>query len=235
MRKVRIKTTGFMPYLITEDGEVYSDWGRNKGHKMSIYQSSSGYAKCTLQTTKRESCPVLMHRLMAEAFIPNPDNKPHVNHINSDRMDYSLPNLEWCTVSENIQHGLKYGNIPTGHECSFATMTEEQVLTAYGRMLEGQRTIDIARDMDIDRRVLVNLKAKKCYLNLIGHLPDIKRRHMNKPLAKETVLWVANRVSEGLSPKQVSDLSKNKLVTPHMVSRIKRRECFASLTSDFEW
>jgi hypothetical protein len=49
------------------------------------------------------------HRLIALAFIDNPDGKPFVNHINSKRADNRPENLEWCTREENAQHGYKFG------------------------------------------------------------------------------------------------------------------------------
>lgn len=72
----------------------------------------------------------LIHRLIAQAFIPNPDDKRTVNHINGDKTDNRIVNLEWATYSENCQHaydtGLSHG--PKGSINGISKLTESQVL-----------------------------------------------------------------------------------------------------------
>lgn len=81
--------------------------------KQSLTQT--GYYEVQL-SIKDENHHRKVHRLLALAFIPNPDCKPHINHIDGNKLNNSLDNLEWCTQQENIQHAYDTGLNPTNAE-----------------------------------------------------------------------------------------------------------------------
>ena len=91
-------------YSVSDIGQVKNDI-TNKLLKQSIQQ---GYCHVGLIINgKIKRCRV--HRLVAEAFIDNPYNKPYVNHIDGIRNNNQINNLEWCTPQENTQHAVKNG------------------------------------------------------------------------------------------------------------------------------
>lgn len=92
-------------YQISKDGEVRSiQSGRWKTLKQGT--SDRGYKTVQLHLDKKKFL-FKVHRLIAIAFIPNPENKKEVNHINCNKLDNSIENLEWCSRKENMSHALK--------------------------------------------------------------------------------------------------------------------------------
>ena len=84
------------------DGYYVSNFGRvsNNGFVLKGIMQKNGYVHVSLHGKQMS-----VHRLVAEAFIPNPENLPQVNHKNEDKSDNRVENLEWCTAKQNINHG----------------------------------------------------------------------------------------------------------------------------------
>lgn len=79
-----------------------------KEKMLKIYHGLNGYFYVDIRIDKVRH-RYLLHRLLADHFIPNPENKREVNHIDNNPANYSLSNLEWVTPSENMKHMVKSG------------------------------------------------------------------------------------------------------------------------------
>lgn len=93
-------------YSVSPDGRVRNDETRKL---KTPVETKDGYLRTDLYNGNGKRVTKRINRLVAEAYIPNPDNKPQVNHIDGNKKNNDVNNLEWSTGSENMQHAFRTG------------------------------------------------------------------------------------------------------------------------------
>lgn len=116
-------------YFIDEHGTIKNKLGKILKPQINM----GGYYQICLSKNNHKKYYTI-HRLIAQAFIPNPENKPCINHIDGNKLNNNLNNLEWCTYSENNKHAWANG---------LATLNDWQKSSlSYGRELKRKPVIN---------------------------------------------------------------------------------------------
>lgn len=162
----------------------------NKGNVVSIKNSepllikqqnhSSGYKQVKLCKPKAISIQKV-HRLVAKAFIDNPENKPQVNHINGVKTDNRAENLEWNTALENTRHAFENGLVNVygeNHRTSKLTDKEaEFILNNYKSFTLSELSIRFKVSEACVRDIIKGRRRKKLNANRFNNL-DISKSHL---------------------------------------------------------
>lgn len=119
-----------------------------------------GYEEIQSQVNKvRKS--YLVHRLVALAFIPNPENKLEVNHIDGDKLNNNVDNLEWCTSSENTRHAFRIGLMKGVKNIRSAKITREDADII---RLSNKTNVLLAKLYNISTTSIHNIKKGKTWI-----------------------------------------------------------------------
>lgn len=227
MKKVKIDA---YEYEVNEQGEIF-----RIGNPKPKYQSVNrdGYKVVGLWKNNKSTAKTV-HRLVALAFIPNPENKPCVNHIDGNKQNNHVSNLEWVTYSENTIHSFKNRlQIPSkGEDVGNALHTNEQVHEICRLMQEGLRNIEIIEMYGYPKYLLKNIRNGSSW-DCIKSQYNIPER--SRVLSEETVRWVCSRLVEGVRICDIVRESDNPRINKVNVKTIKDRKAYTYYSNEYNF
>ena len=129
-------------------------WICSRGHEITkkekILKGSldkDGYVKVALSKNNKIKL-FSVHRLVAQAFIPNPNNLPQVNHIDGNKQNNKFDNLEWCTAKENISHAINTLNVKYSRYINKAWLkNKKKVIRSDGKIYSQVK--DVIKELNI--------------------------------------------------------------------------------------
>lgn len=162
-------------YMVSNAGDVLSC---RHGRVLALKHSKEGYLYVGLsdEQSGRAVKNARVHRLVAEAFIPNPMNKPTVNHINEIKSDNRVENLEWATVRENNIHGTRLQRVKEHTDYKARNIDYKAVAAKHDYHEMNRNQMKPVYQCDMDWNVLqrydgVSVAARTVGCN-IGHLSE---------------------------------------------------------------
>lgn len=135
------------------------------GRDITINELPNGYQSVTLS---QDDCKEtkLLHRLMAIAFIPNPNNLPVINHKNHIRNDNRLENFEWCTQSENILYSANNGR-HCGNIIGTSVLNEDNIIKIFSLYANGMSQIKIGKIFGVKDNTINGVLQRKTWKHII--------------------------------------------------------------------
>lgn len=179
------KVVGFEDYSVSSFGRVRRDAkgkGTNPGDIVSGMINRAGYRRVFLSVSGRVT-PFYVHRLVASCFVANCGDKPHVNHVDGDKLNNNSNNLEWCTPLENSTHAACNGLLASGDShwprvkphclrpCkgesnARATLTDSQVLSIRSFAAHGFLQKDIAEKFNVSVRLVSYIVSRQTWRHI---------------------------------------------------------------------
>jgi len=148
-----IKVIGYVDYMVSNTGKLKR---KERILKPDYNKGYFRYTLCKNNQTKR----FLAHRLVAICFIPNPNNKGFVNHIDGDKLNNHVTNLEWCTSSENEVHSYKVLN-KLNHN---RKLSDDALIDIKLNVIKSLNTHVYMSKYNVSRKTILNVINNKTYV-----------------------------------------------------------------------
>ena len=168
-----LEKDGFGTYFINNKGQIKN----KKNYFLKLTTDKYGYLRINLRKKDRKTKVFLVHRLVAICFIENPLNKPQINHIDSNRKNNNVENLEWCTNSENIKHAYKYGLLSQkGSKNNMSKLNEEKVIEIY-KLKDKLKHEEIAKIYGVARNTITQIMCKINWKHITDKIDQKNKNH----------------------------------------------------------
>lgn len=232
----------FPNYKVNNKGEVFStvrkyikrngeEFLQNRVKKLTpVPFKSTGYLRVSLSNDKGRKSKTI-HRLVAEAFIPNPENKPQVNHIDGNKTNNCVDNLEWVTAKENVKHAVDNGiNIPHyGSNNKNSKITEKQVCEIITLMSKGYNNKEIADIYNLNDGYVSLIRHKKrwstVWANIDIDLERSNKKHEFKDFSRSKIpLEKQIEIIGELENASNKEVAKKYNLDPSVISRVRSRK-----------
>lgn len=148
-------------FLVDDDMTIYS---KRSSRKLTPSKGSDGYMQVQYRDDNGRSHHNRVHVIYAHCFIPNPNNYKYVNHIDSDKLNNSLNNLEWCTNSYNVQHGWDSGNRTHKNNTALSVSLNGKFIGTYKSIRE------CGRGLHLDRHKIARVLKGELPKDYLGYL-----------------------------------------------------------------
>lgn len=197
-------------YLIYTDGRIYDTEKKifkkfgifyPRNHKGGRYDT--GYFSVSLRTKERGTKTFMVHRLVATAFIPNPNNYPMVNHIDGNKTNPNASNLEWCDAKHNNIHAIETGLRKIGEDAPNATCTKDQVKQICEMLSENKyKNKYIAETVGVPYYIIHNIKSYNSWVRETEGYEFKKQQRIDESKARE----ICEFIELGFKLKEISKM-----------------------------
>ncbi len=199
-------------YEILADGRIIN---RNTNREQKGTMTNSGYKRMTFFGDR-----ISLHRVIATKYLPIEDDKEYVNHLNGDKLDNRVENLEWCTASENAKHAFNLGlRIATdgspkyGEDNAMSILTDKMVIEILTyKDLSYQ---EIADKYNVSKSTIKHIFRGRTWKHIKREVVDKKNTRIKMSL--DIARTIRERAKNG--ERQI-DMSKEFKVAPNVISKI---------------
>ena len=222
-------------YFVSKNGDVISKYKNKDNYHLKVFETDRGYQYVKLWINNKSKAKFI-HRLVAEAYIDNPCNKPEVNHIDGIKSHNYVDNLEWVTSKENKRHAKDHGliNIATCEKRSKIN-SNENIHLVCKLLEENKKSVnEISKITGVSTDLIYGIRTKGLWHDISKNynIPEVQYKK-SRAYSEDDIIPVCEYLEEGnLSVSKISELTGVKKGT---IRDILNRRRWVEISSNYNF